>query len=205
MVEPSTPLLPTTMVGSYPRPRWFRHQLAGRDVLEAFKDFEHHEGYLDATRCVIHDQEVAGLDVVTDGQMWFDDLHMGIGSFFWYWFERIGGFDRAMVTHRMLDRASGRDAFVMEEAGSARLTGPIEPGPLRMAYMLKCPVLLMVGVYRGGNRYDLYFEELMDMSKADLPRNELIRQAQLCYVARIEHHCRNAPYNWFNFYDFWKP
>jgi predicted LPLAT superfamily acyltransferase len=27
----------------------------------------------------------------------------------------------------------------------------------------------------------------------------------LCYVARIEHHCRNAPYNWFNFYDFWKP
>jgi predicted LPLAT superfamily acyltransferase len=78
-------------------------------------------------------------------------------------------------------------------------------GPLRMAYMLKCPVLLMVGVYRGGNRYDLYFEELMDMSKAELPRNELIRQAQLRYVARIEHHCRNAPYNWFNFYDFWKP
>lgn len=78
-------------------------------------------------------------------------------------------------------------------------------GPLRIAYMLKCPVLLMVGVYRGGNRYDLYFEELTDMSKAELPRNELIRQAQLRYVARIEHHCRNAPYNWFNFYDFWKP
>lgn len=77
-------------------------------------------------------------------------------------------------------------------------------GPLRMAYMLKCPVLLMVGVYRGGNRYDLYFEELMDMSNAELPRNELIRQAQQRYVARIEHYCRNAPYNWFNFYDFWK-
>jgi 5-methyltetrahydropteroyltriglutamate--homocysteine methyltransferase len=135
MAEPSTTLLPTTRVGSYPRPRWFRHQLAGRDVLEAFKDFEHNEGYLDATRCVIHDQEAAGLDIVTDGQMWFDDLHMGIGSFFWYWFERIGGFDPAMVAHRMLDRASGRDAFVMEEAGSARLTGPVEPGPLRMAYL----------------------------------------------------------------------
>lgn len=78
-------------------------------------------------------------------------------------------------------------------------------GPLRIAYMLKCPVLLMVGVYRGGNRYDLYFEELIDMSKAEFPRNELIRQAQLRYVARIEHYCRNAPYNWFNFYDFWKP
>ncbi len=77
-------------------------------------------------------------------------------------------------------------------------------GPLRMAYMLKSPVLLMVGVYRGGNRYDLYFEELMDMSAAEAPRNELIRQAQLRYVARIEHYCRLAPYNWFNFYDFWK-
>lgn len=77
-------------------------------------------------------------------------------------------------------------------------------GPLRMAYMLKCPVLLMAGVYRGGNRYDLYFEELMDMSKSELPRNELIQQAQQRYVARLEHFCRIAPYNWFNFYDFWK-
>ncbi len=78
-------------------------------------------------------------------------------------------------------------------------------GPLRMAYMLKSPVLLMVGVYRGGNRYDLYFEELMDMSDSGLPRNELIRQAQQRYVERIEYYCRDAPYNWFNFYDFWKP
>ena len=23
------------------------------------------------------------------------------------------------------------------------------------------------------------------------------------YAARLEHHARNAPYNWFNFYDFW--
>jgi methionine synthase II (cobalamin-independent) len=135
-VSPSPDLLlPTTMVGSYPRPRWFREQLAGRDVLEAFKDFEHHEAFVDATRAVLRDQEIAGLDVVTDGQMWFDDVHMGIGSFLWYWFERIGGFDPAMVTHRMLDRATGRDVFAMEEAGSARLTGPIEPGPLRMAYL----------------------------------------------------------------------
>ena len=29
--------------------------------------------------------------------------------------------------------------------------------------------------------------------------------AQQRYVARIEHYCRIAPYNWFNFYDFWKP
>ena len=77
-------------------------------------------------------------------------------------------------------------------------------GPLRMAYMLKSPVLLMVGVYRGGNRYDLYFEELLNMADSELPRNELIRKAQQRYVERIEHYCREAPYNWFNFFDFWK-
>ena len=24
------------------------------------------------------------------------------------------------------------------------------------------------------------------------------------YGLRIEHYCRLTPYNWFNFYDFWK-
>lgn len=78
-------------------------------------------------------------------------------------------------------------------------------GPLRMAYILKSPVLLMVGVYRGGNRYDLYFEQLLDMGEmAGLPRDEVLRLAMQRYVRGIEQHCRNAPYNWFNFYDFWK-
>ncbi len=78
-------------------------------------------------------------------------------------------------------------------------------GPLRMAYMLQSPVLLMVGVYRGGNRYELYFELLADMGmQHGMPRDEVLRQALQRYVAGIERHCRNAPYNWFNFYDFWK-
>jgi hypothetical protein len=78
-------------------------------------------------------------------------------------------------------------------------------GPLRMAYILKQPVLLMAGVYRGGNRYDLYFEQLADMSAVEgMPRDVMLRQALQRYVEGIERHCRNAPYNWFNFYDFWK-
>ena len=78
-------------------------------------------------------------------------------------------------------------------------------GPLRMAYALKSPVLLMAGVYRGGNRYDLYFEHLADMSALQgAARDDVLRQAMQRYVSGIERHCRNAPYNWFNFYDFWK-
>jgi predicted LPLAT superfamily acyltransferase len=78
-------------------------------------------------------------------------------------------------------------------------------GPLRMAYLLKVPVLLMVGLYQGGNRYDLHIEQLVDMNEVDeLPRGEVLAQTMARYVSGIEKHCRNAPYNWFNFYDFWK-
>jgi hypothetical protein len=40
-------ILPTTMVGTYPRPDWFRYQLAGRDVRVAFKHVGHEEAYAD--------------------------------------------------------------------------------------------------------------------------------------------------------------
>ncbi|MGB7542972.1 MAG: acyl-CoA synthetase [Burkholderiales bacterium] len=78
-------------------------------------------------------------------------------------------------------------------------------GPLRVAAMLRRPVILMFGLYRGGNRYDVYFERLADMRHAERARRDLVLEQSLqCYVGRIEHHCRLAPYNWFNFYDFWK-
>ena len=88
-------VLPTTMVGSYPRPHWYHQQLLGRDVRVAFKEVAHEEAYQDATAADIRDQEEAGLDIVTDGQMCFDD-HVGvIGAFCWYMYERIPGFEPA--------------------------------------------------------------------------------------------------------------
>lgn len=65
--------LPVTMVGSYPRPLWYKHQLHGQDIQHAFKLEEHAQAYEDATAACIRDQEEAGLDIVADGQMYFDD------------------------------------------------------------------------------------------------------------------------------------
>jgi methionine synthase II (cobalamin-independent) len=126
-------LLPTTMVGSYPRPAWFRYQLEGRDIREAFKVIYHHEAYVDATRTCILDQEQAGLDILTDGQMWFDDYGMGIGSFLWYWFERVKGFSPEKLPHPKRDKAKADDIFQLDEAGGVALKGPVERGPLRLA------------------------------------------------------------------------
>src|SRR3954453_13816077 len=119
-------LLPTTMIGSYPKPRWYtRYNLAGADILEWGKLEEDWHAWWDATTACISDQELAGLDIVTDGQMHFDDYGGGIGSFFlyweqgrggvnngqmhfhdygggigsfvWYWYERLGGFTKAKL------------------------------------------------------------------------------------------------------------
>jgi predicted LPLAT superfamily acyltransferase len=77
--------------------------------------------------------------------------------------------------------------------------------PWLVAAVLKVPVSLAFGLYRGGNRYDLVFETFSE--GIDIPRREraaaipsLIRG----YAARLEHYVRSAPYNWFNFYDFWE-
>jgi predicted LPLAT superfamily acyltransferase len=81
---------------------------------------------------------------------------------------------------------------------------PFPTAPWLMATVLRLPVVLGFGLYRGGNRYALEFEDFCD--PIDVPRSEraaaiesLIRR----YAARLEHHARQAPYNWFNFYDFW--
>jgi predicted LPLAT superfamily acyltransferase len=62
----------------------------------------------------------------------------------------------------------------------------------------------MAGVYKGSGRYEVRFELLAPASEtrpADPQAwlDEIMRR----YVSRLEALCREAPYNWFNFYDFW--
>jgi predicted LPLAT superfamily acyltransferase len=76
-------------------------------------------------------------------------------------------------------------------------------GPFRLAAMLRRPVVFIAGVYRGGNRYELCFEQLVDFGAEHSDTDALIRATVERYVARLESLCREAPYNWFNFFDFW--
>jgi predicted LPLAT superfamily acyltransferase len=76
--------------------------------------------------------------------------------------------------------------------------------------MLRRRVVFMAGLYRGGRDYDLRFVELADFSHlagvgaaAAGERDAAIRAAMQRYVSTLEALCREAPYNWFNFYDFW--
>jgi predicted LPLAT superfamily acyltransferase len=77
-------------------------------------------------------------------------------------------------------------------------------GPMRVAALLGRPVILMLGLYLGGNRYRVVFERLADFSEvAREERETAVRNAVLRYAGRLEEYCRGYPYNWFNFYRFW--
>jgi predicted LPLAT superfamily acyltransferase len=83
-------------------------------------------------------------------------------------------------------------------------------GPFRLAAMLRRRVVFMAGLYRGGRDYDLRFVEIADFGRlgtggavGPAARDQAIRAGVERYVATLESLCREAPYNWFNFYDFW--
>lgn len=77
-------------------------------------------------------------------------------------------------------------------------------GPAKLAAVLNVPVIMFAGLYRGGNKYEIYFEKLTD--GLNVSRNNMeseIENLIYQYVERIEHYLKLAPLNWFNFYDFW--
>lgn len=79
-------------------------------------------------------------------------------------------------------------------------------GPFRMAALLRRPVIFMTGLYLGGNRYAVHFDPLADFSNvARGERDIAVRTAVTRYAALLDHYCRLAPYNWFNFFEFWPP
>jgi predicted LPLAT superfamily acyltransferase len=77
-------------------------------------------------------------------------------------------------------------------------------GPFLLASILRCPVYLAFGIYRAPNRYDLFCEPFAD--RVEIPRADregALRDWAQRYAERLEHHARQAPDNWFNFFDFW--
>ncbi len=78
-------------------------------------------------------------------------------------------------------------------------------GPLLAAAVLKVPVILFFGIYQGGNRYDIFFEEFSDRITIDRRQREHDLQHWVQkYADRLTYRARSHPYNWFNFYDYWK-
>ncbi|MDX2019518.1 MAG: lipid A biosynthesis acyltransferase [Deltaproteobacteria bacterium] len=77
-------------------------------------------------------------------------------------------------------------------------------GPFVLAASLKCPVYLTFGLYFPPNRYELHCEPFAESVQVPRGRRAEALQAYVqAYALRLEHYCRQAPYNWFNFFPFW--
>ena len=124
----------------------------------------------------------------------------------------LGRFDSMFKVHERLQHNAwigilGDRTLQDGEQLQARFLGEaalFPAAPYRMALMLKRPILFMTGLYRGGNRYELHLEKLFDpVGVSRTGRTAAVEEALHRYAERLEHYCREAPYNWFNFYDFW--
>jgi predicted LPLAT superfamily acyltransferase len=110
--------------------------------------------------------------------------------------------ERNGIVSTLADRLRPANPAITADFLGARAAFPASPWMFASA--LHVPVVLAFGLYRGGKRYDLHFERFA----FELPRNRRERAAALGHVVqrfadRLAHFARQAPYNWFNLYDFW--
>ncbi|MGF6790677.1 glycosyltransferase family 2 protein [Paraburkholderia sp. 35.1] len=101
------------------------------------------------------------------------------------------------------DRVPAREAGRTTDAQFLGASAPFAQGPYVLAHALGCPVYLFFCL-KERDGYRMYFEPFAE--RIELPRREraqhLAAWAQR-YALRLEHYCRKAPYQWFNFFDFW--
>ena len=77
--------------------------------------------------------------------------------------------------------------------------------PVLLSRILDMPLVLFFCLHRGDGRYEVWFEHLADPPRVVRHEREAaIHGIMQSYANRLEHYCRLAPYNWFNFYDFWQ-
>ncbi len=85
-------VLPCTVTGSWPRPRWFDASMWGKSLDTCMLDGRYREKFQDAMTVVVGDEERAGLDIVTHGDLHCDDDMAG-RSWHHYPLQRWAGFE----------------------------------------------------------------------------------------------------------------
>lgn len=107
------------------------------------------------------------------------------------------------VVAMLADRARAHE--VLHQVDFLGTPAPFPISPWLLANSLQVPVVLCFGLYLGGNRYRLVFEPFAE--RVEIPRHARGPALDALiggYARRLEHYIRIAPYNWFNFYDFWQ-
>jgi predicted LPLAT superfamily acyltransferase len=103
----------------------------------------------------------------------------------------------------LADRIFGDDAVYLVQILGEEVYLPL--GPFRLAALLRQKIMFMTGLYLGGNRYSIHFHPLADFTNLERGQRDIaVKNAMHEYAKLIDYYCRTAPYNWFNFFDFWQ-
>jgi predicted LPLAT superfamily acyltransferase len=124
------------------------------------------------------------------------------------------GPDTAMLLHEKVqqgefiviaaDRTSPTSMHRVSQAQFLGSSAPFPQGPFILAALLECPVFLLFAL-DNGKQYEIFLEHFADA--LHLPRRQratLLSDAIQRYANRLEHYCRLAPLQWFNFFNFWQ-
>jgi len=134
-------LLPTSIIGSLPRPAWHTLSLGRRSFLEAMVNARWREQYEDAVSTHLRAQEIAGLDICTDGDAHYDEE---VGGFSWqsYPLTHMAGLSPEVeLTPPAVAAASPPRGHILHDQLEARvlprIVGPLGPGDLQYTAMWK--------------------------------------------------------------------
>jgi 5-methyltetrahydropteroyltriglutamate--homocysteine methyltransferase len=167
--------MPTTITGSLPRPSWYTENLQLKSFLDAMVISRFREQYVDALSVYLREQEVAGLDIVTDGDCRFDQ-DVGGQSWTSYPPHHMSGFD---ATHPKLAKVgAGGIGFprghilhdYLEARVMPRIVGPLGPGEMQYAEIWKAAQRLTVKPVKFGTvTPELVAFAVQDEHYKDLP------------------------------------
>lgn len=77
-------------------------------------------------------------------------------------------------------------------------------GPFALATIMECPVFLMFCLNEQG-RYRTYIEKFSDPIKVNRKERKAHFQTMATrFAERLEFYCKKAPYQWYNFFNFWQ-
>ena len=196
-------VLPTTITGSLPRPSWYTENLGIKSFLDAMVISRFREQYVDALSCYLREQEVAGLDLVTDGDCRFDQ-DVGGQSWTSYPPHHMEGFE---ATHpKLATVGAGGIAFprghilhdYLEARVMPKIVGPLGRGEMQYAEIFKAAQRLTAKPVKFGTVtpelvafavQDGYYKSLPDriMAMSDAFNQELHDLADAgCQVIQLE-------------------
>lgn len=107
---------------------------------------------------------------------------------------------RGHLVALLADRVMGGERTQPVEFLGKQAQLPITP--YLIARMTSAPIMMFFALYCGRGRYQVIFEQLELPAKA--PREDFVAAAAQHYANRLGHYAARNPYNWFNFYRYWR-